>query len=146
MSNLKERLKIKLQEKGMSVQALATQAGIPPSSLKNIMQGKVTDPRTSTIAALATYLDCPLHELIPSYKPVRRNNAKEASIDTTALLYAATSLGLAIKKHNIKIPKSRLSSLLDEIYTHTEHAFQKNEPVETISNFIDWFLEREGLI
>lgn len=46
----------------MTINALATTAGLPPSSIKNILYGKSKNPKLATIKIICDGLNMPLHE------------------------------------------------------------------------------------
>jgi transcriptional regulator with XRE-family HTH domain len=57
-------IKQKIDSMGISANSLAKIAGIPTSSLKNILQGKVESPRAQTLHALARAMKCRVEELM----------------------------------------------------------------------------------
>ena len=46
----------------MTINALATTAGLSPSSIKNILYGKSKNPKLATIKIICDGLNMPLHE------------------------------------------------------------------------------------
>lgn len=59
---IKERILRLCGERGISVNKLATICGLPPSSVKNILYGRSTDPKILTIKKLCDGLDMTLGE------------------------------------------------------------------------------------
>lgn len=64
MPTVQTILKQKIDSLGISANSLAKIAGIPTSSLKNILQGKVESPRAQTLHALARAMKCRVEELM----------------------------------------------------------------------------------
>lgn len=59
----------RMREKGWSGRQLALRAGIKPSVVRDILNGKSKDPGISKIAALAEALDCNVDTLISGAVP-----------------------------------------------------------------------------
>jgi DNA-binding XRE family transcriptional regulator len=64
-STLARRLRNLREAKDLTRQALATAAGLSMSVVAAIEQGRIPDPRSSTLRALATALGVTLDELLP---------------------------------------------------------------------------------
>ena len=58
MSDLKTRIKDKLSQKNISASALEKKAGIRPSTLQNILQGRSKNPSIDVLQAVARSLSC----------------------------------------------------------------------------------------
>lgn len=61
---LAERLRQIMQEEKLSVQELADKSEIPMETLKNILYGKVKDPKSSTLLQLSKALDYSMNYLL----------------------------------------------------------------------------------
>ena len=59
---IKERILRLCAERNISINRLATICGLPPSSVKNILYGRSTDPKILTIKKLCDGLDMTLGE------------------------------------------------------------------------------------
>jgi transcriptional regulator with XRE-family HTH domain len=64
-ARLAARLRQLREARKLTQQALATAAGLSVSQITHIEQGRTTDPRMSTLRALAKALVVSLDELIP---------------------------------------------------------------------------------
>ena len=62
ISAIKTRILQLCDERGISVNRLATIGGLPPSSVKNILYGRSTDPKILTIKKICDGLDITLAE------------------------------------------------------------------------------------
>lgn len=65
-STLGVRLKQAREAAGISQQELASRAGLSMSLVAGIEQGRATDPRLSTLLALAGVLGVKLEDIVPS--------------------------------------------------------------------------------
>ncbi len=61
-THVKNRLLVLLEEKKMPIHKLAMESGVPPSTIKNILYGKSTNPGVVTIKMLCDGLGISLNE------------------------------------------------------------------------------------
>lgn len=54
------------EEKDLTINALATEAGLPPSSIKNILYGKSKNPKIATIKIICDGVNISLKEFFDS--------------------------------------------------------------------------------
>lgn len=59
---VKNRILLLCEERGMSINKLATVCALPPSSIKNILYGKSHNPKLLTIKMICDGLDITLGE------------------------------------------------------------------------------------
>jgi transcriptional regulator with XRE-family HTH domain len=69
-----DTLKKLRRQRGLSQNDLAHAAGIPADTIRALEQGKILDPRLSTISRLATALDVPLDEFKDEVQPSKRRS------------------------------------------------------------------------
>ena len=60
ISAIKTRILRLCAERSITINKLATMSALPPSSVKNILYGKSTDPKISTIKKICDGLDMTL--------------------------------------------------------------------------------------
>lgn len=60
--NVKNRLLFLCGQKGITINGLATESGIPPSTIKNIFHGKSKNPGVVTLKKLCDGLDISIAE------------------------------------------------------------------------------------
>ena len=60
--NIKNRILVLLEEKKLSIHALAIKSGVAPSTIKNILYGKSQNPGIVTIKLLCDGLEISLHD------------------------------------------------------------------------------------
>ena len=61
-TSVKNRLLTLLEERKMSIHKLATESGVPPSTIKNILYGKSKNPGIVTLKILCDGLGISLNE------------------------------------------------------------------------------------
>ncbi len=66
ISAIKTRILHLCAERGITINRLATISALPPSSVKNILYGRSTDPKISTIKKLCDGLDMTLGDFFNS--------------------------------------------------------------------------------
>ena len=65
MYSFKEILRIKREEKGLSMEGLSKKAGLEKGAVKNIEYGRSIHPRIDTVQKLASALECSPFVLLP---------------------------------------------------------------------------------
>ncbi len=60
VSTMRNRILQLCDERGLTINKLATQSALPPSSIKNILYGKSMDPKITTIKKICDGLDITL--------------------------------------------------------------------------------------
>ena len=63
---VKNRILRICDEKDLTINALATAAGLPPSSIKNILYGKSKNPKIATIKIICDGINMPLKDFFDS--------------------------------------------------------------------------------
>lgn len=162
MIKLEHRLKNKIKEKGVSAYAIAHAAGIPVSSLKNILQGKVRSPQARTLEKLASALGCSIADLIISdeasnvvtlignsdNEPVFGKRIDQDGTPFNAELYIdiITAMGALVKKNArfASITPKQIFNATNEIYDYLVlSAKHRNSPTITVDPvFVEWILNK----
>ena len=62
--------------KGFSQEELARRSGLATTTVAKLEEGRSADPRTSTLAKLASGLDCPIQALVVSVAKSRSSQDK----------------------------------------------------------------------
>ncbi len=63
---VKNRILCLCDERDLTINALATEAGLPPSSIKNILYGKSKNPKIATIKIICDGLNMQLKDFFDS--------------------------------------------------------------------------------
>jgi len=139
MNTIAKSIKAKLQKKGLSVHALERLAGLKPSSIHNILQGKSKNPTLYTLQAISQALDCPLNELVEQ-KTVEKKKLLET---WNAQLYQdATQVVNQISANRyINLTKEQAIAYIEEVYNYTLHS----KKTEVDRTFAEWLLTKQWL-
>ena len=68
ISAIKTRILRLCAERSITINKLATMSALPPSSVKNILYGKSTDPKISTIKKICDGLDMTLIDFFDAHE------------------------------------------------------------------------------
>lgn len=148
-STLQEKLKEKLSETGLSVNALEKQAGLKRSAVQNILHGKSKRPSADILLAISKILGCTMSDLLG------QADNSTARIEEHSLLYSSpanddgylnTDLYInAVKraqknftKHRIHPSKQEALNYIYEIYQYSANTDSK----EIDPRFAEWLLNK----
>ncbi|MHA1539203.1 MAG: helix-turn-helix domain-containing protein [Alphaproteobacteria bacterium] len=81
MTSVQKKLKEKMENQNLTSYALARKAGVPASSIKNIIYGKSNRPRYELVRALSEQLDCDIKELFSDNDPRMQQSYETESIN-----------------------------------------------------------------
>lgn len=149
MTNLRQRIKDKLHEKGMSVHAFEKSAGLKQSAVQNILQGRSKRPRSDILQIIARNLNCSVEELLGEETHYLLQPTVEAENTTSDILknipwdkelyFKAMEMVLKLTK-NTTLPLSRTEILtaIDEIYSYSVQS--KKQQID--KRFAEWFLNK----
>lgn len=151
MTKLKDSLQTQLSLRGMSAYALAKKAGLPNSSVKNILLGKVQNPRYDTLAAIANVLDVDPTSLMAhpgNRKSKQPSKAVQFSdpISIGRFEKASQLLLLHCKKKQIALTKERMFHLLDQLYEYLTFAGNQPDSKDISDTIAAWLLHQEELL
>jgi len=134
MANLlANKIKDKIQEKGLSINGLEKMAGLKQSSVQNIIRGRSKKPSIDIVQSIAKVLNCTVEELIsdhplsnnldystPSQNIVRDeiNDFFRANWDLK-LYKAAFEAILKLIENENDITREQLIFLVDEVYKYS---------------------------
>lgn len=147
----------KMLEQGISGNALAKKAGIPSSSLKNILQGKVESPRAQTLHALARALHCTVEELMfPSAEDAYSSEEvsvldapiidlkKDENFDVQLFTQAVQAVSDISEERNYTLGCMQANRFAECAYDYALSATRnENRPTHIDRAFICWLMERE---
>ena len=143
MNHLKQRLKIKMEEKGLSAFALERIAGLKTAAVYNILNDKSKNPKFDTLARIAKVLDCSVYDLTDSHinaAPPTSDDAKPStSFDLDAELFKAIAIAVESygKTKNAKFSLDQYVEIIKQAYAY---AVTKNNSLAD-SKFIEWLVD-----
>lgn len=138
MSNpefLREIIKKKLEEKGLSVSKVEKMAGLGPTSLRNFLIGKTNNPKFETLIAVTNTLKLDLLKLDKSSVDEVSTQTYQIAWDKKLFIEIADTLSNFIISQKIKMPSIEAITIIQEFYYHCLSEEIKN-PKESFSNWI----------
>lgn len=136
MTSLASKLKHKIRERQLSISNLEKLAGLKPSAVQNILQGKSRNPTTLTLQAICQALDCPIEELVGSKSSHMQNKNPWHG---TVYLEAVKIVNDIFKDKNLDITKEKALAYIEEIYNYA--ITDNNHCVER--RFAEWLVARD---
>lgn len=131
MSPLQYQLRNRLQHKGISARALEKRAGLKPSAVQNILQGKSKRPTALLLQAIARELNCSISELLGDSTVATQSSQWEekASLDSkegfahewNSKLYveAIQIVEELLSQKKVEATKETVLKYADEIYRYS---------------------------
>ena len=143
MNHLKQRLKIKMEEKGLSAFALERIAGLKTAAVYNILNDKSKNPKFDTLARIAKVLDCSVYDLTDSHinaaSPTSDDAKPSPSFDLDAELFKAIATAVENygKTKNAKFSLDQYVEIIKQAYAY---AAMKNNSLAD-PKFIEWLVD-----
>lgn len=137
IDNLKRNIKTLLKHQNLSAYSLEKKAGLRPSAIQNILQGRSKNPGIDAVVAIATELGCTVEDLIRNKEPVQTISE---TFDLALLDGIISILIPELQKTHREISLQSFIGLLKDVYLYT----QKMPNQEINKAFIEWLVERLG--
>lgn len=140
MTNLVMSIKRKLLEQNLTVSALEKKAGIRPSSLQNIIQGRSKNPNLDTLKTVAKALQCSVSDLLEEDRisaDIELFLGKNAW-NQDRYFDIISSVISVCRKSKRTLPKKVFLLAVEEIYDYALR-YSKNNVDQDL---IDWILQR----
>lgn len=136
MSAIANKIRSKMLEQGISAHALEKKAGLRPSSVHNILQGKSKNPTLHTIQALSHALGCSLDEMAQDKQAAQLSNEP-----WNATLYQdATKVASELFSENKLEPtKQQALNYIEEIYNYA--SLNRKKSVDR--SFAEWLITKK---
>lgn len=116
---LQKNLRHQIAEKKVSVHALEKRAGLKPSAIHNILQGKSKRPAAEVLIAVAQELGCSVEDLV-------RENAGASTASSSAQKWSPDLYMNVFKtvqdifnKKEIELKKSQVLEIVEEVYLYS---------------------------
>jgi transcriptional regulator with XRE-family HTH domain len=133
-------IKRKLLEQNLTVSALEKKAGIRPSSLQNIIQGRSKNPNLDTLKTVAKALECSVSDLLEEDRisaDIELFLGKNAWNQDRYFDIISSVISVCRKSKRI-LPKKVFLLAVEEIYDYALR-YSKNNVDQDL---IDWVLQR----
>lgn len=136
MNNLGKKIKEILNEQNVSASALERKAGIGPSSLQNILQGRVKNPSLEIIKAIASALGYTVSELLGETSKPSHILAilKDKEWNQQLYLNVIKTVLAAYEQQDIKADKIEILEAIENIYDYCLK-YDKKKPDR---DFVEW--------
>jgi transcriptional regulator with XRE-family HTH domain len=144
MMKIVSRMRKKMQEEGLSAYALEKRAGLKPSVVHNILQGRSKNPAISTLHSVAKALNCTVSDLIgeeaPSLSLPQQDSVSSPIFIHNNELYINCLAYLCsfLKKRKIFLDRDQVLNYVNEIY-----AFSLKKGSNRVdAHFVEWIVEK----
>lgn len=138
MNALQENLKRQLEEKKMSAHALEKRAGLRPSAVQNILQGKSKRPAAELLQAIANELDCTVEDLLSEGLSAQPEKSPASHWNLSLYIDALKTVQAIINTRKTPLDKNQTLKIVDEVYLYSVKARQKTAD----KTFADWLLSQ----
>ena len=153
LSNIKEKMRDKLNSQNLSITNLAKEAGLKRSAVSNILLDRVKKPNYAMIKAIAKVFECSHKDLVGvdeeeynalnvrgvEVDPLRQTNWNSELYLNTVIAFNKFCL------HNTKSPTNlaKAQELINEIYNF--HLQKQNNNNIIDQDFVKWIAKRSFL-
>jgi|JI7StandDraft_1071085.scaffolds.fasta_scaffold25541_1 transcriptional regulator with XRE-family HTH domain len=134
---LKENLTKILKETNLTVPELERRAGIKPYSLRNIVQGKSTNPSVEIVFAIAKELGYTMEELLSSSISHKSNKSEAKNNESSVRIF-----------NHIKFDKNLLSEIHDFLLNHFQNLDELNfyQYISGLSDIYQYCFEQNNML
>ena len=134
MSALSLRIKKKLLEHNLSASALERKAGIRPSTLQNILQGRSKNPSVDVLQSVAQALGCSVSELFGETHALPETLIKAEKWVPEMYVNATQAVWAACKKRQLEMSKKLFFQAVEQVYAYCS----QYDKVLVDKDFADW--------
>ncbi len=131
-----------MKDSNLSASALEKKAGLRPSTLHNILLGRVKNPTIESIQSIAKALNCSVSTLIgdESYSFFEVLEKSNEALPWSYNLYidALQNIIKILSKSKVELTKRELHELIEEIYTYSI----KTEKNSVDKVFAEWAISK----
>ena len=144
-SALQHQLRHRMQDKGLSANALEKRAGLKPSAVQNILQGKSKRPAASLLQAIANELNCTIDDILgePPTPPQVTTSSKEKSNERWSSQHFVEAIQIVeelLERKGIQVTKEMTLTYADEVYRFSMLKSRSQEVVKIDQHFAVWLI------
>jgi DNA-binding Xre family transcriptional regulator len=121
MQSVQQKLKYQMEKSGIKPHTLAKVAGVPESSIKNIVYGRSTKPSLELIDALAIKLNCKVSDLLSDddQRINKKSKQEEGGVWDGMLYVSALQAVLEVAKlENMNLSRQEANSFAERVYQY----------------------------
>jgi transcriptional regulator with XRE-family HTH domain len=135
---LQINLRRHLVEKKLSVYALEKRAGLKPSAIQNILQGKSKRPAAKLLQAIATEIGCRIEDLLSEEPRSAEQPAQAKDWDPKLYTRALSAVQAILDRRRISLTKEETLNYVNEVYLYS-----LNGPSREVDlRFAEWLLAK----
>lgn len=147
MPTLANRIKEKLNEKGISAYKLEKKVGLKRSAINNILYGKSKSPGIEIIQSIAKGLDCSVSELLGDTSfDLPSSHVLSSKIETiyetpeNLPLYCLTlqTIGSLLQQRQYPLTREQIFNCVEEVYNYSLKAHRE----EVDLYFAEWMINK----
>ncbi len=116
---LQKNLRYQIAEKKMSVHALEKKAGLKPSAIHNILQGKSKRPAAEVLVAVAQELGCSVEDLIREEPPVPNSSPSSQQWSPDLYMNSFKVVQSILSDKISELKKDEVLKIVEEVYLYS---------------------------
>lgn len=127
--DLSNRLKKKMEERSLSINALEKKAGVRPCSVQNILYGRSKSPGINTLKSIAQALGCNLIDLIGEEEQagnINGSNNLNEECDIDLLFSVVQTLKTIIATEKVTLSYRNILECIQYSYDYSQFKKQNN--------------------
>jgi len=144
MNTAQKKLQNVMQDRGVKAYSLARNAGVPESSIKNILYGKSNRPSYELVTALAKELSCSVREIFADDDPRLKQYTSRVDVNQQLAenwneilhIEALKTVAMLCKEEDFNLSHVQASSVASKLY---RYAISNGEATIDIK-FARWLL------
>jgi DNA-binding Xre family transcriptional regulator len=136
---LQKNLKYQLAEKNMSANSLEKKAGLKPSAVQNILQGKSKRPAAELLLAICEELNCSIEDLVNDEPVKHKTSGPSKGWSPSLYMDALKKIQLALNEKKIEATKQETLELVDELYLYSRQGSLPSAD----KRFADWLVAKK---
>ena len=147
MSTLQYQLRHRMQDQGLSANALEKKANLKPSAVQNILQGKSKRPAALLLQAIAKELHCTTADLLGDTStqlhpgPLSKGGQNEVW-SPQLFVEAIKTIEELLAEKGVKASKEATINYADELYKYSLMKSSSAEHAKVDHHFASWLINR----
>lgn len=133
---LQKNLRQQILEKKISVHALEKKAGLKPSAIHNILQGRSKRPAAEVLIAVAQELGCSVEDLVREDAPLSISEASTQKWSPNLYMSCCQVVQDILDKKKIALEKKDVLEIIEEVYRYSAQGNVQNAD----KKFADWLV------
>lgn len=123
-SPLQQQLLHRMQDLGLSANAIEKRAGLKPSAVQNILQGKSKRPAALLLQAIAKELNCTTADLLEELSPASSENVhmkgkEKEEWDSQLYVESIQTVEALLTQNQLKADKANILKYAEEVYRYS---------------------------